>query len=124
VEEFMSNGNGTNNVTPLFSDHDGQPATNGGGESPVARFAPLVIVPAVALGGGAGIVAAAVAFGAAETAVGVGAAYLLYATLSGRAGALTGAVQAGVRALTFVARRLGVTDHGERGASEGRRSTP
>jgi hypothetical protein len=123
VEEFMTNGNSNNSVTPLFSEPDGQPA-NGGGETPVMRFAPLVLIPVVALGGGAGIVAAAVAWGAAETAVGVGSAYLLYTTLTGRAGALTGAVQAGVRALTFVAKRLGLTEHGEHTAGASPRSAP
>ena len=120
----MSNGNSNSSATPLFSEPDGEPATTGGGESSFVRFAPLVLVPVVALGGGAGILAAAVAWGATETAVGVGSAYMLYNVLTGRAGSLTGAVQAGARALILVARRLGVPSHGERGAGEAPRSTP
>jgi hypothetical protein len=117
VEESMQD-DSTNNktTTPLFAQNDGQPAASGDGESVALRIGVAVLLPAVvALGGGAGIVAAAVAWGAAEAAVGVGAAYLLYATLTGKTGDLTNIVRAGVHALSFAKKPQAPTDHGEPG---------
>jgi hypothetical protein len=58
----------------------------GGGGAPLRS----ILVPAafgvLAIGAGAGIVAAAVTWGAAEAAVGVGAAYLVYTSLAGGGG--------------------------------------
>jgi hypothetical protein len=103
-------------ATPSFDEHESQPpAPVGVGPSPAAGIAMTLVVPAVVgLGAGAGIVAAAVAWGAAEAAVGVGAAYLVYSTLSGRAGDLTAAVRLAVHVIAVTMR----AHPAERGARE------
>jgi hypothetical protein len=115
LEEIMRETN--NAATSILGDPDGAAApTTPASESPVAGLAALTfLVPAlVALGGGVGIVAAAVAFGAAETAVGVGTAYGLYLALSGRAGALAEDVRTVIRLIAVSARAHPTGGQGER----------
>jgi hypothetical protein len=60
-------------------------------ETPIGEGQPIGVrigiglaVAAIAVGAGAGILAAAVTWGAAEAAVGVGAAFLVYASITGQ----------------------------------------
>jgi hypothetical protein len=96
-------------TTPVLDGHDSQPPATAADTSTEPVYA-RVIPATIGLGAGAGIVAAAVAFGAAEVAVGVGAAYLIYTTLSGGAAELSAAVRTVLHALAFAGKPRGGTD--------------
>jgi hypothetical protein len=110
VEEIMSRTNDA--ATPMLEEPGGTPPE---GPSPAHIVLTIVVPAVVALAGGAGVVAAAVTWGAAETAVGLAAAYGVFLGVSGRAGELVGEVRAAVRMIAVAAARVRPTgNRGER----------
>ena len=65
-------------------------AVNADGPSVAARVGVALAVATVAVAAGGAILAAAVTWGAAEAAVGVGAAYLVYTAITDQKGNLSG----------------------------------
>ena len=92
-------------VAPRLEEHESAPSATGADKSVTALLGAALVPAALALTAGGAVLVVAVAWGAAEAAVGVGAAYLVYSAVAG-SGDLSGLLA--VRLLTGALSRRSV----------------